>query len=76
MVAAEDDRATEKVHAKVLSSADNCEALAFKRRIILLWRRQFLREERDLAFAVFFGSLEEYGANSNFGGVGVYDELF
>ena len=42
VIGAEDKRAPEKIYAKVLSSGDDCKALAFKRRIILLGRQQFL----------------------------------
>ena len=76
MVGAENEKAPEKIYAEMLSSGDDSEALAFKRRIILLGRRQFLREKGDWAFDVFFRSLEKYGADSNFGCVGVNDKLF
>ena len=76
VIGAEDERAPEKISAEVLSCRVDCKALAFKRRIILLGRRQFLLEEGDWAFDVFFRSFEEYGADSNFGCVGVNDKLF
>ena len=38
VIGAEDDRASEKIYVEVLSSGDDCESLAFKRRIILLGR--------------------------------------
>ena len=66
MVGAEDERAPEKIYAEVLSSGDDFEALAFKRRIILLGRRQFLLEEGDWAFDAFFGLLEKYCADCHF----------
>ena len=60
----------------MLSSADDCEALAFKHRIILLGPRQFFFKRRRLGVRHYLQNVGGVRHHNNFGGFGVYNKLF